>query len=77
MTGIANIGKVSEYQFHTCNTANFFTSQKSKRVNLPISAVLVLSTTGWPKTNGCLVHHSSHKTVWVCQNYVQKHLKKS
>jgi len=30
MTGIANVGKVSEYQFHICNTANFFTSQKSK-----------------------------------------------
>ena len=42
MTGIANVGKVSVYQFHICNTANFFTSQKSKRVNLPISAVLVL-----------------------------------
>ena len=42
MTGIANVGKVSEYQFHICNTANFFTSQKSKRVNLLISAVLVL-----------------------------------
>ena len=35
--------KVSEYQFHICNTANFFISQKSKRVNLPISAVLVLT----------------------------------
>jgi len=43
MTGIANVGKVSEYQFHIiCNTANYFTSQESKRVNLPISAVLVL-----------------------------------
>ena len=42
MTGIANVGKVSEYQFHICNTANFFTSQKSIRVNLLISAVLVL-----------------------------------
>jgi len=31
MTGIANVGKVSEYQFHICNTANFFTSQKSKK----------------------------------------------
>ena len=33
--------KVSEYQFHiTANTANFFISQKSKKVNLPILAVL-------------------------------------
>ena len=37
---IVNVGKVSEYQFHICNTANFFTNQKSKKVNLPISAVL-------------------------------------
>jgi len=46
MTGIANVGKVSEYQFHICNTANFFISQKSKGVNLPISAVLVLNKLG-------------------------------
>ena len=45
ITSIVNVGKVSEYQyqFHICNTANFFTSQKSKRVNLPISPVLVLN----------------------------------
>ena len=43
MTGITNVGKVSEYQFHICNTANFFTSQISKRVNLPLSAALVLN----------------------------------
>jgi len=51
MTGIANVGKVSEYQFHICNTANFFTSQKSQRVNLPISVVLVLTTCSVAEVN--------------------------
>ena len=38
----AKVGKVIEYESSICNTSSDTTIQKSKKVNLPASAVLVL-----------------------------------
>ena len=40
----AKVGKVIEYESSICNTSSDTTIQKSKKVNLPASAVLVLSS---------------------------------